>query len=172
MAKLITFTAETVIFLCGIWVLSLISVLLHEFGHALGYMLATGDRDWHIQVGQGKKLLDTKVLTVNLIVIDGCFASDEDKIDSTSQIVMMLSGGPIVSLLLVIGLLVLRSGWMSLSSELFAAGAIRALYYAALIINLFILLWSVIPAHGFFLDMENVGTDDMQIIDALKRHRE
>ena len=32
----------------------MISVLFHEFGHLLGYMLATGDRDWHIEVGQGK----------------------------------------------------------------------------------------------------------------------
>ena len=32
----------------------MISVLFHEFGHLLGYTLATGDRDWHIEVGQGK----------------------------------------------------------------------------------------------------------------------
>ena len=71
MLKLIEIIGKTVICICAVWAFSLISVLLHEFGHALGYMLATGDRHWHIEVGQGKKLLDTKALTVKMFVIDG-----------------------------------------------------------------------------------------------------
>ena len=169
MPNLITILAKTVIFICAFWVLTLISVLLHEFGHALGYMLATGDRNWHIEVGQGKKILNTKVLTVNMIVVDGFFAPAENKIETNAQLVMTLSGGPIMSLLLVAGLLVLKFGGISPVSEVLASGMIKTLYFIALFINLLILLWSVIPAHGFFRDMEDVGTDVMQIINALKR---
>lgn len=114
MLKLIEIIGETVICICAVWAFSLISVLLHEFGQALGYMLATGDRHWHIEVGQGKKLLDTKALTVKMFVIDGFFIPDVDKTESTAQLVMTLAGGPVMSLLLVTGLLVLKFGGIPL----------------------------------------------------------
>ncbi len=171
MLKVIEIIGKAAVFICAVWAFSLISVLLHEFGHALAYTLATGDRRWHIEVGQGKKILDTKPLTVKMFVIDGYFSPDEDKIDSTAQDVMTMSGGPIVTLLLVTGLLVLRFGGIHPFSEIFASGMIGALFYAALIINLFILFWSVFPAYGLFRNMDDVGTDVMQIINALKHHR-
>ena len=172
MLKLIEIIGKTVICICAVWAFSLISVLLHEFGHALGYMLVTGDRHWHIEVGQGKKLLDTKALTVKVFVIDGFFIPDENKTDSTAQLVMTLAGGPVMSLLLVTGLLVLKFGGIPLFSDVFASDMMTILFFIALIINLFILLWSVIPANGFFRNMEDVGTDMMQIISALKHPRD
>ena len=171
MSNLITLLAKTVIFISAFWALSLISVLLHEFGHALGYMIATGDRNWNIQIGQGKQLLKTKALTVNMIVIDGFFEPVENKIDSKTQLVMTLSGGPVMSLLLVARLLVLKFGRTFLSSGIIDSGLIKAFFYSALFINFFILLWSVIPARGFFRNMDDVGTDVMQIIDALRDPR-
>ncbi len=172
MLKVIAVIVKIPIFICTFWAICLISILLHEFGHALGYMLVTGDRNWYIQVGQGKNLLTTKALTINIFVIDGFFSPAGDKTEySKSQLVMMLSGGPIMSLLLAAGLSVLIFGGIT-PPELIASGMIKALFYAAFSINLFILLWSVIPARGFFRDMEDVGTDGMQIINALRRHRE
>ena len=172
MPKLIVIIGKTAIFVCTSWAVCLVSVFLHEFGHALAYMLATGDRFWHIEIGQGKRILKTKSLTVNMLVLDGCFAPIEDKIDSTAQLVITLSGGPVMSLLLVIGLSVLRFGGTPLSSVISASGMFEPLFWVALIINLFILLWSVFPAYGFFRNMKDVGTDVMQIIDALRRPRE
>ncbi len=172
MLNLIGIIGKAAIFVCALWALTLLSLFFHEFGHALGYMLATGDRKWHIEIGQGKKILDTKALTVNLFVIDGYFTAFEDKSVSTAQQVLTLSGGPIASLLIIIGLLVLRFGGSPLSSEIAASGMLKALFLITLVINMFILLWSVIPANGFFRNMENVGTDVMQIINALKRRRE
>ena len=169
MLKLITIIGNIVIFVCGIWLLTMLSVLLHEFGHALGYMLSTGDRDWHIEVGQGKQLLNTKPLTINLFVIDGFLSADENKLNTKTHLITTLAGGPIMSLLLVAGRLVLKFGGISPDSEVLASGMIKSLYYIALFINLLILLWSVIPAHGFFRDMDDVGTDVMQIINTLKR---
>ena len=111
-------------------------------------------------------------MTVNLFVIDGFFAPAENKADSKAQLVMTLSGGPIVSLLLVVVLSVLKFGGISTFPEDIASGMIGPLLNFALLINLFILLWSVIPAYGFFRDMEDVGTDCMQIISILREHRE
>ncbi len=173
MLKLIAIPINIAVFLCGFWTVTMLSVLLHEFGHAIGFMLAAGDRNWHIEVGQGKKLLDTKALTINLLVLDGSCIPAEDKTDYTkTQRIIILSGGPIMSLLLVAGLSVLTFGGISISSEVIASGTIRALFFAALIINSLILLWSVIPAYGIYRGMEDVGTDVMQIIDTLKRPQE
>ena len=85
---------------------------------------------------------------------------------------MTLAGGPVIFLLLVTGLLVLKFGRIPLFSDVFASGMMTALFFIAFIINLFILLWSVIPANGFFRNMEDVGTDMMQIISALRHTRE
>ena len=59
MPKTIAIIIEFAIFVCALWVLTFLSTFLHEVGHALGYMIATGDRHWHIRVGSGKKLLNS-----------------------------------------------------------------------------------------------------------------
>ena len=33
---------ELLVWLCALWFMAFLSTLLHELGHALGYMLATG----------------------------------------------------------------------------------------------------------------------------------
>lgn len=64
---------ETVVLVCALWFLSFMAIFMHELGHALGYMLSTLNRHWHIRVGSGKRLLKTKRLTVKLLVFDGEF---------------------------------------------------------------------------------------------------
>ena len=44
MPKLFAFMIELLVSLCALWFLSFLSTFMHELGHALGYMLATGDR--------------------------------------------------------------------------------------------------------------------------------
>ena len=61
MLKILAIIIELFAFIFVLWVLTLLSTLLHEFGHAIGYMLATGDRHWHIRVGWGKRLLNPKM---------------------------------------------------------------------------------------------------------------
>ena len=68
MPKIIAALAEVAVFILVMWVLTFLPTFLHELGHALGYMLSTGGRHWHIRVGFGKKLLETKPLTVNLLI--------------------------------------------------------------------------------------------------------
>ena len=79
---------------CALWLMSFLSTLLHELGHAAGYLLATRDGRWHIRVGWGKQLLSTKRLTVNLLVFDGLFAPAEETLDTKRKRIMMLLGGP------------------------------------------------------------------------------
>ena len=92
---------ELIISICAMWFLTFLSTFLHELGHALGYMFATGDRHWHIRVGWGKRLLHTKALTVNLLVFDGVFTPSEKKIDTRAKLIRsdILADGVIESFL-------------------------------------------------------------------------
>lgn len=163
---------ELLVFLCALWVLSFLSTLLHELGHALGYMLATGDSHWHIRVGWGKRLLTTKALTVNLLVFDGFFTPSEKKIDTKAKLIATLSGGPAVSLLLVLGLWVLKSGGVSFQSDILADGVIESLLNFALFLNLFILLLSLAPVRYFHGEVKGLETDGLQIIHAIKKYED
>ena len=124
MPKIIAVITELAVTIFILWVIAFLSTFLHELGHALGYMLATGDRHWRIRVGWGKRLLNTKALTVNLLVFDGFFTPSEKKIDNKAKLVMTLLGGPAFSLLLAVGLLALRFGGLSFQSDFFADGAV------------------------------------------------
>ena len=172
MPVIIAIIIELAIFVCALWMVSFLSTLLHEIGHALGYMITTGDRHWHIRVGSGKKLLNTRRLTVKLLPFDGEFTPpDENKIDTAAKLIITLSGGPIVSLLLVIGLLLLKLGAVSLHSEILAPSAVESLINIAFYINLFTLVLSVIPTHYFHGEMKGMETDGLQIINAIKNQR-
>ena len=123
MLKILAIIIELFASIFVLWVLTLLSTLLHEFGHAIGYMLATGDRHWHIRVGWGKRILNTKRLTVNLLVFDGLFSPSKREFDSKAKLIMTLLGGPVFSLVLVAGLLGLRCSGPVLQSDFFADSA-------------------------------------------------
>ena len=172
MPKIIAVIIELFVFLCALWVISFLSTLLHELGHAIGYMLATGDRHWHIRVGWGKRLLNTKPLTVNLLVFDGFFTPLEKKINTKAKFITTLLGGPAVSLLLVAGLLGLRLGGLSFQSDFFVDGVLEFFLNSALSVNLFILVLSVAPIRYFHGEIKGLETDGLQIIRAMKKHKD
>ncbi len=172
MPKIVAIMIEVAVAIMVLWVLSFLSTLLHELGHAFGYMLSTGGRHWHIRVGSGKKLLETKPLTVKLLILDGCFEPAENKIDSKGKLISTLVGGPLVSLVLVIALVLLRFGDVSFNSELIAASSIEFFLNYALYVNLFILVLSIIPAHYFCGEIKGMGTDGLKIINAIKGREE
>ena len=172
MPRILAIILESAILVCALWVLSFLSVLLHEAGHALGCRIATGDGHWHIRVGWGKTLLNTRRLTVKLLPFDGYFSPPEpDRIDTAAKWIGILAGGPAVSLLAVIGLSILKFGGISFQSEVLAPGAIEFLMNSALSIHLFLLILSVIPAHYFWGETKGVPTDGMQIIRVIRSHR-
>ena len=168
MPKAIAVIIESAILLCALWTVSFLSTFLHEFGHALGYMLATGDRQWHIRVGWGKKLLNSRRLTVNLFVFDGCFDPAEGRMKTKAHGVATLLGGPIVSLLLVAGLWCLISGGISVQTGILADGVIEFFVDLAFYINLFTLLLSLLPIHYFHGQVKGMETDGLKILRIIK----
>ena len=59
MLRVVGFIVEILILVCVYWFVFFFSALIHEFGHALVYMIVTGDSHWHIRIGAGKTLLKT-----------------------------------------------------------------------------------------------------------------
>ena len=159
---------EILLLICIIWSTAFLSTFLHELGHALGYMLSTGGKRWHIRVGSGKKLLETKLLTVKFLITDGVFEPVESRIDSRAKLIITLAGGPAVSLILVTGLLFLRFGEVSFGSGIISSGAADFLINFALIYNVTIFILSVIPAHYFFGEIRGMETDGLKIFNAIK----
>ena len=49
-----------------IWLGSILSILAHEAGHILGYLLSAGKEldDWYVTVGRGKEIFKTKRLLI------------------------------------------------------------------------------------------------------------
>jgi len=170
MPKIFAVILELFVFICALWVITFLSTFLHELGHAFGYMLATGDRHWHIRVGWGKQLLNTKALTVNLLVFDGFFTPSEKTFDKKAKLIMTLMGGPAFSLLLAAGLLALRFGGFSFQTDFFADGAIDFFLNTALSVNLCIFVLSVVPVRYFHGEVKGLETDGLQIIHAIKQH--
>ena len=168
MPIIIAVIIELVTFVCVLWLMFFLSALLHELGHAVAYMLATGGRHWHIRVGWGKRLLNTKALTVNLLVFDGFFTPSERKIDTKAKLITTLLGGPAVSLLLVAGLLILRFGGLSFPSGVFTDSAVESFLNIALSVNLCTLVLSLAPIHYFHGEIKGTESDGLQIIHAVK----
>ena len=169
MPRIIAVIVELLVSVCALWAIFFLSTFLHELGHAAGYMLATGDRRWHIRVGWGKRLLNTKRLTVNLLVFDGFFTPDEKEFGTKAKLIAMLLGGPVFSLLLTAGLFVLRSGGLSVRSAILSDSAVRFFLDTAFSVNLFILVLSLVPARYFFGKIRGLETDGLQIVHALRR---
>ena len=134
--------------------------------------MATGDKHWHIRVGSGKKLLNTKRLTVKLLPFDGCFMpSEKSKIDTTAKLMAIISGGPAVSLIFAAILLLAKLGSISVHAGIIASDAIEFFISCALSINLFILVLALIPTHYFHGEIKGMETDGLQIINAIRSHR-
>lgn len=172
MPKIVAVVTEAAVSVLVLWVLSFLSTLLHELGHACGYMLSTGGRQWHIRVGSGKRLLKTKPLTVKLLLLDGCFDPAENRIDTKAKLISMLSGGPVASLILVIVLSLLRFGSVSFDSGMIASSSIEFFINYALFLNVFILVLSIIPVHYFYGEIKGMETDGRKILNAIKGRKE
>ncbi len=84
-----------------IWLLCLFSVLLHELGHAAGYRISGGKAGWKVIAGSGPKILSASKYTFRLIPAGGYFVPEEEP-RTKKQKIIMLAGGPFVSLLLAV----------------------------------------------------------------------
>ena len=81
-----------------IWFLCLISVLFHELGHALGYRISGGKAGWTVIAGSGPEIIKTSKYIFRLIPAGGYFLPEKEA-KTNKQKLVMLAGGPVVSLL-------------------------------------------------------------------------
>jgi len=84
------------------------------------------------------------------------------------KMIAMLLGGPIASLVLVIGLSVLKFGGLTVNSEVVSSSAIESFISIAFFFNVFILVLSILPTHYFFGEVKGLETDGLQIINAIR----
>lgn len=90
-----------------IWLLCLLSVFLHESGHAAGYRISGGKAGWKVIAGSGPKMISTPQFIFRLIPVGGYFVPGEEP-KTKKEKIAMLAGGPVVSLLLTVLFAIIR----------------------------------------------------------------
>ena len=153
-----------------IWLLCLLSVMLHELGHALGYRISGGKAKWKVTVGSGPKLFSVSRFTFGLIPAGGNFIPADEPETDKGQI-LMLAGGPLVSLLQAVLYWIIYfciscgiQPGSSLSEILLPVSSF--LFY----FNLFQFFFTVIPIR-YRVICRGFESDGLQIIHILKQKK-
>ena len=150
-----------------IWLLCLLSDLLHELGHALGYRISTGKAGWKVIAGSGPRIISVSKIQLNLIPVGGYFIPDEEP-ETDNERIKMLAGGPLLSLLLtvlfgIIRFCILRSAQPeSALYEIMFPVSIFLLYF-----NFFQFLFTAIPIR-YRIVCRGLESDGLQIVHVLK----
>ena len=152
-----------------IWLLCLLSVFLHELGHALGYRISAGKAGWKVIAGSGPRIIGKSKYIFCLIPAGGYFIPEEEPETNKAKIVM-LAGGPCLSLLLAVlyGIIhfcipVFIQPGSSLYEILLSAAAFL-LYF-----NFFQFLFTAIPVR-YRVVCRGHESDGLQIVHALKHN--
>lgn len=149
-----------------IWLLCLLSVLLHELGHASGYRISSGKAGWKVVAGSGPRVFGTSKYTFRLIPAGGYFVPGKEPETDRAKIIT-LAGGPFVSLLQAILYCVIhfsvpgliRSG--SILREILLPVSSFLLFF-----NFFQFFFTVIPVR-YRIICRGLESDGLQIIHVL-----
>jgi len=163
---------EMLVFACACWMVFFLSLFAHELGHAVVYMLITGNihTSWHLRVGSGKSLLKTKHFSIKLAVFDGVFEPEEDRMESKTAILTLL-GGPLFSLILVGILLYTRLNIATFDSVIISSEAVPFFSNLSLSVNTGYLLSSLAPIHYCWGETKGMESDILRIINIIKSNR-
>ena len=152
-----------------IWILSLLSVLLHELGHALGYRICTGKAEWKVIAGSGPKMIGASKYIFRLIPAGGYFIPEEEP-ETNKAKTITLAGGPSVSLLQAILYGIIRfciSEFVQPGSsllEMLLPVSTFLLYF-----NFFQFIFTIIPIR-YRVICRGFESDGLQIVHVLKHN--
>lgn len=144
--------------LANIWMLMLITILFHELGHVLMYVLFYGENDWYIDLGIGNfKLFTIGRFNVYALMISGYAYWKITKKYNKLKYIMLYSGGFIVNLIFIILFGILRNNDF-INSE-YINGCINFLFYT----NFYQFLGTITP-----MKIGNYSSDGMWIFRNLR----
>ena len=153
-----------------IWLLCLLSVLLHELGHALGYRISAGKAEWKVIAGSGPRMIGGSKFIFCLIPAGGYFIPEEEPETEKAKIIMY-AGRPLVSLLQAVlyGIIYFCvPGFVqpgSVLNEILLSVSAFLLYF-----NLFQFLFTIIPMR-YRVICRGYDSDGLQIVHALKQKK-
>lgn len=153
-----------------IWLLCLLSVLLHELGHALGYRISAPKAGWKVIAGSGPEMISTSKFVFRIIPAGGYFVPEEE-LETNKEKIIMLAGGPLVSLLLTILFGIIRlciSGYIEPESSLYEFFLTVSSFL--LFFNFFQFLFTAIPIR-YRVVCRGFESDGLQIIHVLKHKK-
>ena len=152
-----------------IWLISLLSVLFHELGHALGYRISTGKAKWKVIAGSGPRMIGTSKLIFCVIPAGGYFIPEEEPKTNKAKIIT-LAGGPFVSLLQAILYGIIRFCILAFVRPessfhgILLPGATFLLYF-----NFFQFIFTIIPIR-YRVVCRGFESDGLQIVHVLKHN--
>ena len=153
-----------------IWFLCLLSVFLHETGHALGYRIAGGKTEWKVFAGSGPRIISIGKFTFCLIPVGGYFIPNEEEKTKREKL-MTLTGGPLISILLAVLFGILRfCSFGSGQPESALYEILFPVFNFLMFFNFFQFLFTAIPVR-YRIVCRGHESDGLQIVHVLKREK-
>ena len=153
-----------------IWLLCLLSVFLHELGHAAGYRLSGGKAGWKVIAGSGPRMIGTSKYSFCLIPAGGYFIPGEEP-ETNKAKVLTLASGPFASLLQAVLYGIVHFcvlGYVqpgSSLSEILLPVSAFVLYF-----NLFQFFFTAIPVR-YRIVCRGLESDGLQIVHVLRHNQ-
>ena len=161
--KIFSIIGEILVLYMSLWCIHFVSLFVHELGHAAGYILGTKDNNWMIEIGLGKKIIETSRFRINLFPTSGDFYPKNEQYSSKKEIILMLLGGPIASLLSAVILVIIKFTVKIEASAFLSLTALNFLLNYALVNNLILFITSSLPFKKSILPMRGYVSDAYKI---------
>ena len=136
---------EILLLIFSVWLISIVSLGIHELGHAFGHDIGVRNMNWKIELGTGSMLVETKRLIIRILPVSGHFRPVVERYKSTEKAILTLLCGPFATLFVLLLLLIARSLSSIASLPLLNPKATIVLINYALIYNLQLFLVSALP---------------------------